>query len=286
LLLGKLLSLRAEAIMVSEGPDAAWRQVQQGFEYAEVIYRSAGTVSQLAIARSIQGYFAGVVCAASAASEWPPATLTAIGGYGMTVQLGPLLIRSIKDEYVAALDTARAESADSPALLRWLLYQPNRTERMWSDTLGRAVAAASGGKYVAAYRFATDTPPVRERAPIFGRNWLGYKVSVPPIESCINSISHVANAELQMQLVRLAANIARYRAEVGAVPASLELLAKRFPDTRIADPWTEGTAPLRYDAERGIVYSLGPNRSDEHPQLAEDFETSPTWDDYGVRVSR
>jgi hypothetical protein len=284
LLVGKLLSLRAEALLVSEGPDAAWRQLLQGFEYAEALYRSAGSLSQIANARSIQGFIARTVCAGIATRAWPPAVLDAIAQSSVSLRLGPHLLRSIEHEYRVALAMAEAESGASPALARPVLYQPNRTEGMWRSTLGQAVRALSENKSASAYRLATSTTPVREQVPVFWRNSLGYKFSVPAIQSCIDSISLIVNAELQMQLLLLAANIGRHHAEIGVAPKSLEALVERFPKTNIQDPWTEGATLLRYDASAGVVYSVGANRTDEHVRIEQSFETSSTSDDYGVRL--
>jgi hypothetical protein len=284
LLVGKVLSLRAEAIMVSEGPDAAWRQVLQGFDYSEALYRSANSLSQVALARSIQGFFARTVSTAIAARAWPPAVLGQIATRRASLRLGPLLLRGIEHEYTSALAMAMAESGASPAPIRPVLYQPNRTEGLWSKTLGQAVRALSEDKPVVAYCLATSTPPVREKVPILWRNWLGYKFSVPAIQSCIDAMSLIVNAELQMQLLELAANMGRYRVEIGELPPSLEVLVKRFPGTNIRDPWLEGTAPLRYDASAGVVYSVGANRTDEHVPVEQSFDTGPTSDDYGVRL--
>jgi hypothetical protein len=146
LLIGKVLSLRTEAIMVSEGPDATWRQVLQGFDYAEALYRSAGSLSQFAIARSTQGFFARTVSTAIAARAWPPAVLVQIAKRSESLQLGPQLLRGIEHEYTSALAMAMAESDASPLPIRAVLYQPNRTERLWSNTLGQAVRALSEDK--------------------------------------------------------------------------------------------------------------------------------------------
>jgi hypothetical protein len=280
---GKVLSLRAEAMMVSEGPDAAWRQVLQGFDYSVALYRSAGSLSQVALARSVQGFFARTVSTAIAAREWPPAVLVQIAKRRERLRLGPLLLRSIEHEYTSALAMAMAESGASPVPIRPVVYQPHRTEGLWSKTLAQAMHALSEDKPVVAYRLATSTPPVREQLPIFWRNWLGYKFSVPAIQFCIDAMSLVVNAELQMQLLGLAANVLRHHAETNEFPSSLEVLVKRFPETNIQDPWLEGNAPLRYDARAGVVYSVGANRTDEHVPAEQSFDTGPMSDDYGVR---
>jgi hypothetical protein len=177
-----------------------------------------------------------------------------------------------------------ARSDASPVLLRPVLFQPNRTEDLWSKTLGQAVRALSEDKPVLAYRMATGAAPVREQVPIFGRNWLGYKRSVPAIQSCIAAMALIANAELQTQLLELAANAGRYQAEIGELPPSLQILVKQFPDTDIRDPWLGGTAPLQYDSSAGVVYSVGVNRTDDHMPIEKSFDASANSDDYGVRL--
>lgn len=225
-----------------------------------------------------------MVSTAIAARAWPPVVLVQIAKRRDSLQLGPQLLRSISHEYTSALAMAKAESAASPVLVQPVLFHPNRTEVLWLSTLGESVRALSEDKPVVAYRLAMRAPPIREQVPILWRNWLGYKSSVAAIQSCIDAIALIVNAALQMQLVRLAANVGLHQAEVGEFPQSLEMLVRRFPETHIQDPWLEGNAPLKYDVSAGVIYSVGANRIDEHVPVERSFDTPPTSDDYTVRL--
>jgi hypothetical protein len=183
LLVGKILSLRADALMVSEGPDAAWRQLLQGLTYAEILYASAGSISQVAIARTVQSYFALTICDAIAAAEWTPAMLAAISQLEVNFDLGPPLLRSIEYEYRSAIALAKAESRATPVFVREVVYQPNRTEALWSTTFGRAVVLLRNERFAEGYRLATAPPPVGDDVPPFWRNWLGYQFSAPSIQA-------------------------------------------------------------------------------------------------------
>lgn len=97
-----------------------------------------------------------------------------------------------------------------------------------------------------------------------------------------------AGREARLDAARAMVAVERYRRVEGAPPDRLRTLVPRFLDRVPVDPFTGD--PLRFAAgDTGyVVYSVGPNRTDEQGALgpASEFENPPRPQDVGVRVRR
>ena len=69
----------------------------------------------------------------------------------------------------------------------------------------------------------------------------------------------VARGEFELFATKVVVAAELYRRKTGHRPESLDALVPEFLPSVPTDPFDHGAA-LKYDAERGIVWTVGPNR--------------------------
>ena len=163
------------------------------------------------------------------------------------------------------LDRCRGRDMEN-AYVRFLperfQFQPNRTKALLIDWLSRAHGlcgerydGAAWRRYVQDVEDAARKPDSRRLPP---RNHIGR------LEFAMCTLGHdltaktAAEADFAVAAMKVRVAIARFRRERGRRPATLEELVPEFLHSIPEDPFDDGR-PVKYDAARGILYTVGPD---------------------------
>ncbi len=79
----------------------------------------------------------------------------------------------------------------------------------------------------------------------------------------LSSMRTQAHMEVQLQLLQIGLTLERSQAETGDVPASLDALPPAIPEETLIDPFTGGRFAYRSNNSSILLYSAGPNQTDD-----------------------
>jgi len=114
----------------------------------------------------------------------------------------------------------------------------------------------------------------------FGPNFVGRKIALDcePMWRCLGE----SEARIEFSFISTAAVVAaeRFRRKAGAYPKSLSDLVPEYLPSVPEDPFKKGS-PLNYDAERGVIWTVGADGSFDGKPVKPEAEGKPGWGVYG-----
>ena len=180
------------------------------------------------------------------------------------------LLQTVDNEFVYVFgDAQRIIRLGTPKLLpcEWekmmltrFSYHPNRTTALYVKMAGKAKELLSCDYDRGAWD-AFDSKIKAAQPRLFCRltpNHVGWLL-LGAVLPAYNSLSErLARDEFGLSAVKVVVAAELYRRKTGHRPESLDMLVPEFLPSVPVDPFAHGAA-LKYDAERGIVWTVGPD---------------------------
>jgi hypothetical protein len=176
--------------------------------------------------------------------------------------LDQLRDKKLKIDDLPGFDSDNLKSLSSRLLTQGYFFQPNKTKYSFAEYY-RKILAITPLPYIDIKRLDIDKPlhaKVSIPAMLLRPNVLGrlfYRSAVP-------SMQHFLEAKCQMECslaaTRLLVACQQYRHAHGKFPNDLQALVPIYLSCVPTDPY-DGK-PFRYDASRGIIYSIGKDLQD------------------------
>ena len=163
---------------------------------------------------------------------------------------------------IVRLDVAKALPCEWKQILPMRFsYHPNRTTALYVKMAGKAKELLSSDYDKGAWdSFHSEIETATPR--LFGRftpNHVGWLLLGAVLPAYNELAKHLARGEVGLSAAKVAVAAELYRRKTGQRPESLDALVPEFLPSVPVDPFDHG-APLKYDAERGIVWTVGPDR--------------------------
>ena len=140
-------------------------------------------------------------------------------------------------------------------------YHPNSTTALYVQFAGKAKELLSSDYDKGAWD-AFDSEIKTAKPRLFCRltpNHVGWLLLGAVLPAYNELAKHLARGEVGLSAAKVAVAAELYRRKTGRRPESLDALVPEFLPSVPVDPFDHG-APLKYDAERGIVWTVGPDR--------------------------
>ena len=160
---------------------------------------------------------------------------------------------------IVRLDVAKALPCEWKQILPMRFsYHPNRTTALYAQMAGKAKELLSGDYDKGAWdSFDSEIETATPRP--FGRftpNHVGWLLLGAVLPTYNALAKHLARCEFGLSATKVVVAAELYRRKTGHRPESLDALVPEFLPSVPVDPFDHGAA-LKYDAERGIVWTVG-----------------------------
>ncbi len=252
-----------------------------GIELSNLLINDAQTIAGLAAGGRVQSIITMTALRILEARTWSPddlLTLMRLDGPSKTAEA---LSASIRNAYQQLLlDTAAMAQEHAWPVSRYA-YHPNRTKRWWLSAMSPVLTSLNDGDVAGAYikgRRQSETCP---SGPL-ERNSLGCRMAEAIAGTLIQDIAAATEARMRSDQFRLRCALELYRVEHEKLPGSLDELATTGLAKPPTDPWS--AAPYRYDLRRAVLYSIGPNQTDEHGSYSRPLAKLGQQDDFGISL--
>ena len=161
------------------------------------------------------------------------------------------------------LDVAKALPCEWKQILPTRFsYHPNRTTALYVQLVGKAKELLSSDYDKGAWdSFDSEIETAMPR--LFCRltpNHVGWLLLVAVLPTYNSLAEHLARGEFELFAAKVVVAAELYRRKTGRRPESLDALVPEFLPSVPTDPFDHGAA-LKYDAERGIVWTVGVDRN-------------------------
>ena len=164
---------------------------------------------------------------------------------------------------IVQLDVAKALPCEWKQILPTRFsYHPNRTTALYVQLLGKVKELLSSDYDKGAWdSFGSEIETAMPR--VFCRltpNHVGWLLLVAVLPTYNSLAERLARGEFELFAAKVVVAAELYRRKTGHRPESLDALVPEFLPSVPTDPFDHGAA-LKYDAERGIVWTVGVDRN-------------------------
>lgn len=295
---GDLILLKSKYLFEQNKKREALDEVLKALELGHLIESSQGPATEYLSGHLIKERALELLREFALSAQLPPELLKEyVRSLEKYKDEGEGLARAMKMEYISlvntktiALDNPLQKDAqdimdirkDMPKLLKWIssvfksyYYKPNKTHRILAEHAATQIANAS-------IEFYKDyKEPVLEMKEIeipeskirqlFTENIFGRAFLEIALVDFPGSYARRLQETFSITATQVLFAIKAYSYDKGILPPSLEALVPNYIDEVPLDPFD--AQPLRYSAQKGIVYSVGENLLDEGGIETEKLET-------------
>ncbi len=265
----KLYRAKAERQIARGEIRAAVESVDDLMTLSSTIQSDAETIVCWLVANGAQGMALSVavqIIASGKASDEELRTL--LGALCLTdvPMLRESVQRAVNNEFLYGfVDAQRIVVADmrsgwTSRLISGFAYHPNRTKKFYVKMANRAKELLSHDYDKRLWEsFESEiTAATPRRFIMLTPNHAGWQVLAALFPAYDALAKHLARGEFGLSAAKVVVAAELFRRKTGHRPKSLEALVPEFLPAVPADPFGCG-ASLKYDAERGVVWTVGPD---------------------------